>query len=116
MREAGDRLRVQIIERRPTDLEAAEHAAIVKYCPEITNIQLNPFKTLSGLGINPGENSETALCVRCDAPVTIRKSKYCRKCLGALLGMSGGQSKQQLRDLCEQIQIERKSNAAALNR
>lgn len=108
LRESGDDVRLLILERDPDNLEAAEEVAIVKYASTLLNKVLNPYRAESGVGLELIGIYPQPLCVHCRAKVSVKKSKYCRKCLGALLGKTSGQSKQQLRDLCKQIQLEQK--------
>lgn len=105
LREAGDDARLVVIERDPPNLHLAEQAAIVKYAPQLTNIHMNPFRHPE-VGVHYGGNTTKPLCLHCEAEIAVKKSKYCYKCLGALLGAKG-QSKQELRELCKEIQTKR---------
>jgi hypothetical protein len=111
-REAGDQLRVVVIRDRPNDPADAEQMQILRVCGELANISHNPWRDPLGVEFHP-EVYCAPKCELCDAPITVRKSKYCRSCLGALLGYKGGSSKQQLRDLCKQIDQERRAAARA---
>lgn len=111
IREAGNNLRVSILVANPDDLDAAEQAAITRLMPQLTNVAHNRFKTKSGLFVEPNATNG-AICVTCDAVITVKKSKYCRKCLGALLGKTPGNSKQELRELAKRAVADYSSREA----
>lgn len=103
LRESSGQVRVLVLDRGPENLEAAEEAAITKYASTLVNKVLNPFRADSGPGLLSAYIAP--LCVNCRIEIKVKKSKYCRKCLGALLGLTPGKSKQQLRDELEQIRL-----------
>lgn len=87
-------------------LDEAEKQAIELHCLSLVNRQHNPIKWGSVL-IRGAQ-----LCSRCSEPITVRNSTYCYICLGSLLNKRG-QSKQELRDLCKQIETQRKMAASS---
>ncbi len=112
IRSAGDNLKVVVIERMmagytPAMLLEAERQHIEAGCLELVNKHMNPIRN----GFEKPISDQK--CARCAEPVMVHNSRYCYVCLGSLLNKRG-QSKQELRDLCKQINETAKM--AALDR
>lgn len=82
LREAGEHLRVVIINYRPVDLEAAEAAAIIANSQTLTNLRHNPYKTREGIRVPVDARHDVmGQCPGCDNPLDKPRYKYCSACV-----------------------------------